>query len=172
MPTESIDDDTAGEAQAPPADRRRVLLALGALLCFGAIVAVVLATTGGDGSSSAAPAPNECVEAWNSDEAAIAFSRHNAIAHFYDSAQVGYITLSAEASVSDDPASGDCVVIFARTSLDPEPIAAGQILQGKTWTPLNQVTDINTVARLQSEAFEGANAEPTTEGDIVPAQDS
>lgn len=156
------------DPDAPP-DRRRILLALGALLGFGAVVAVVTATAGGgdDSDTPSAAAPSECVEAWNGDRDALAFARHNSIFHNYNSAQVGYLTPGADASVSSDPDAGDCVVVFARNQLDPEPQAAGQILDGKTWTPLITVTDVNAVARLQSEAFDGANAEPTIDGEIV-----
>jgi hypothetical protein len=62
------------------------------------------------------------------------------------------------------------VVIFARNQLDPEPVAAGQILEEGVWTPLVRVTDVNTVARLQSEAFDGANAEPTIDGEIAAVE--
>ena len=53
----------------------------------------------------------------------------------------------------DTPEAGDCVVVFPRNQLDPEPQAAGQILKQGVWTPLIEVIDVNTVARLQSEAL-------------------
>ena len=158
----------APQEPSPAPDRRRILLALGALLGFAAVVAVVAVASGGeDGGAVGAAAPDECVEAWNGDREALAFARHNSIFHNYNSAQVGYLTPSESASVSADPAAGECAVVFARNQLDPEPQAAGQILEQGVWTPLIQATDINTVARLQSEAFDGANAEPTIDGEIL-----
>ncbi|HEX2127804.1 MAG TPA: hypothetical protein VHF58_01150 [Solirubrobacterales bacterium] len=155
------------EGEVAP-DRRRLLLALGALVAFGAVVTLVAVTAGGsDESSAAAAAPAECVDAWNADRDAVAFARHNSIFHNYTSAQVGYLTPSPDASVSSDPGAGDCVVVFPRNQLDPEPHVAGQILDDGVWSPLIRVTDVNTVARLQSEAFDGANAEPTIDGEIV-----
>ena len=159
-------DDAPG---APTYDRRRVLLAFGALVAFAAVVAVIAVTAGGGSQSGAAgaAAPVECIEAWNGDREALAFARHNSIFHNYNSAQVGYLTPSPEGSVSGDPGAGECVVVFPRNQLDPEPEAAGQILEDGRWTPLIRVTDVNTVTRLQGEAFEGANAQPTIDGEIV-----
>jgi hypothetical protein len=160
-----------GGAEAPArSDRGRILLALGALAAFGVVVAVVAVTAGGSGDSGGAGAepPQECIDAWNQDRAALAFARHNSIFHNYSSAEVGYLTPAADASVSSEAETGECVVVFARNQLDPEALAAGQILEGGVWTPLTDVTDVNTVARLQSEAFDGANAKPTIDGEIVP----
>jgi hypothetical protein len=160
--------DVTAAAIAP--SRSRVLLALGALFGFSIVVAIVAVTAGGNDQSGAASAaaPRECLDAWNQDSDALAFARHNSIFHNYNSAQVGYLTPASDASVSSDPGAGECVVVFARNQLDPEALAAGQILENGVWTPLTGLTDINTVARLQSEAFEGANAKPTIDGEIVP----
>jgi hypothetical protein len=145
-----------------------VLLALGALAVFGAAVALVAvaADRGDDSNASVAAAPRECVEAWNGDRDALAFARHNAIFHNYTSAQVGYLTPGADASVSSSAADGKCTIVFARNQIDPEPLAAGQILHEGAWTPLIGVLDVNVIARLQSEAFDGANAKPTIDGNI------
>lgn len=160
------DETPPSSGAAKAGARARLGLAVGALLLFGAIVAIVLALGGGAPERSAPAAPAECLDAWNDDEAALAFSRHNQISHNYREAEVAYIDLR-EALVSSDPETGECVVIFARTELDPEPIAAGQVLRRDVWVPLNQVMDLNTVARLQSEAFDGANAEPTASGELI-----
>lgn len=160
--------EEATPQNAPAPDRRRLILAAVILIAFVAIVAVVATSSGGDeGSEGAAAAPRECIRAWNGDRDAIAYAQHNSIFHNYKNAQVGYLTPGPDASVSDDPEAGECVVVFARASLDPEPFAAGQILEEDGWRPLIQVSDQNTVARLQSEAFDGANAKPTIDGEIV-----
>ncbi len=168
-PVEGSNPEGASAPAPEASDRRRILLALYALIAFAAVVVVVAVTAGGsdDGESSASAAPSECISAWNGDREALAFARHNSIFHNYTAAQVGYLTPAADASVSDTPEAGDCVVVFPRNQLDPEPQAAGQILEKGVWTPLIEATDINTVARLQSEAVDGANAEPTPDGKIV-----
>jgi hypothetical protein len=174
MSSEPSQDPGASTEQAGmPPDRRRILAALGALVGFGALTAVVLVATAGDERGSlASPAPRECLEAWNGDREAIGFARHNSIFHNYNRAEVGYVDLQAEELDVSADSSGRCAVVFARGSIDPEPEAAGQFLDGAVWRPLNEVTDINTLARLQSEAFEGANAAPTPGGRIVPSRSS
>jgi hypothetical protein len=133
------------------------------------LIVVVLALSGGSASeSSAAAAPGECVKAWNRDENALSFARHNLTFHGYDRAEVGYLDPSPGASVSDEAAAGECAVIFARSSLDPEPLAAGQVISGGAWITLDTVLPSADLARLQSEAFDGANVEPAPSGELVP----
>lgn len=147
---------------SPGVDRRLLVL-------FAGVVSAILIVRSGSGDRSAAgPAPKGCLRAWNSDKEAIAFSRHNAIAHNYNEAQVGYMRADGESTtVSDDPGSGECVVVFARTSLDPEAVAAGQIQRDGQWVPLSGLIDVNQLAEMQSDAFDGANAEPTMEGKLL-----
>ena len=150
----------------------RLLLA-GGLACLLAILvaAILLLAGGSDDEQPVSAAPAECLRAWNEDEDALSFARHNAIIHKYDSAQVGYLGRDPASKVSDSPADGDCVVVFPRTALDPEPIAAGQLYLGRLWAPLDSLMPLEEVARLQSEAFGGANAQPTADGRLDPLAD-
>ena len=163
-----------GETQAPDADGRsegaRRLLLAGALagLLAGLIAAVVLLAGGSEATKVASPPPPECLRAWNRDEDALSFSRHNATFHKYESAQIGYMEPGTSAEVSTERGRGTCVVVFPRTSLDPEPVAAGQVLLGGMWAPLDSLMPLDVVARVQSEAFDGANARPTPEGRLEP----
>lgn len=165
--TQSPDEESRSEGA------RRLLLAaaLGGLLAILIVVVVLLA--GPDEEEVASAPPAECLRAWNRDEDALAFSRHNATFHKYESAQVGYMEPGSSATVSSEREGGACVVVFPRASLDPEPVAAGQLLQGGRWAPLDGLMPLGVVARVQSEAFEGANARPTPEGRLEPlANDS
>ena len=103
------------------------MIAVGAAVVLIAIVAVV-ALAGGGGDDERAEAPPECVRAWNSDPAAVAFGRHNYNGHGYEGALVTYLT--DEAEEVDSAELGRCAVIFPAQALDPEPIAAGEVLQG------------------------------------------
>jgi hypothetical protein len=156
-------------SESDPDRRARITVAIVAAGFLVAVVAIVL-VAGGSGSEervAAFPAPKECLEAWNSDEEAESFARHNRISHNYTEAEVGYLS-QATAEISGDPGAGDCAVAFARNSIDPEIVAAGQALIDGRWVPLSEVMDPNSVAELQSRAFDGANAEPTVEGDLAP----
>lgn len=147
----------------------RLLLAGGlAGLLAGLIAAVLLLAGGSDEPRTVSAPPAECLRAWNRDEDALAFSRHNATFHEYESAQVGYMEPGSSAEVSSERGDGTCVVVFPRASLDPEPFAAGQVLLGRLWAPLDGLMPLDVIARVQSEAFEGANAQPTPEGSLEP----
>lgn len=133
------------------------------------MVAVALITgAGGDDTAPATAAPRECLEKWNSDEAAIAYAIHNRTFHRYNEAQVGYMPAGGSSMISDDPGDGICVVVFARSTLDPEPSAAGQIEREGSWVPLTQIVVGNDLAALQNEALRGANARPTEKGELAP----
>ena len=123
------DERTPAEAPAasPEEARKRVLFAAAAAIVLLAIVLAIVLAGGTDGGESAAAAPAECLERWNDDPDALAYARHNAIFHNYSQAEVGYMPETGAETVSSDPSEGSCVVVFARTNLDPEPIAAGQI---------------------------------------------
>lgn len=146
--------------------RMRVAWALGSGLLLCGLIAAVVALGGGERSVSAIPAPGECLKAWNADADALAYGRHNRTFHNYSEAQVGYFARE-ELSVTGDAGSGACVVLFPRTSLDPEPIGAGQLLRGEGWVPLNEELDLNSVAELQSAAFEGANVALIATGELA-----
>lgn len=157
---------------AEPEQRSRQRIALAIALASVTVILVVavgvIASAGGGDDAAGAPPPQECLEKWNSDQSAIAYAIHNRTFHRYRKAQVGYMPAGGADSISDDPAAGSCVVVFARSALDPEPSAAGQIVRGGSWVPLTQVAVGNELAALQAAALRGANAQPTEDGELAP----
>ena len=146
--------------------RARALIAIGAMLGLGVLVGGILVLGGGD-DSAAKPAPEECVELWNSDEKALRTGAHNSAAHSYTRVQVAYADDQAESSSTDPVDGGGCIVVFAAQALDPEPVAAAEIYLDGTWTPMSTLLpDFARLAELQSDALAGANAELATDGRV------
>lgn len=136
----------------------RVRIALAAAVLLGGLVAA-LALLGGPGSEAEVePAPPACVRAWNEDTAATAYGRHNFTFHRYGEALVTFMTSSGE--LVDDVEAGACAVIFAAQALDPEPFAAGQVLERGVWTPVTSLdgVEVGRVGELQQDAAERPNA--------------
>lgn len=150
-----------------PASRARLVFAAGAAaVLVAAVVVIVLGGSDGD-RSEPAPPPTECIEGWNSDERAVAFGNHNSVSHAYLEVQVTRLT--RRGSDAESPEEGVCAVIFARTSLDPEPGAAAQIQRPNgSWIPLSEQpgVDQQALAKLQSEAVGLANADLETDGTL------
>lgn len=157
-------------AEPEQQSRQRVALAiaLAALTSILVVAVGVLASAGGGDDAAATPPPQECLEKWNADQPAIAYAIHNRTFHRYRKAQVGYMPAGGGDAVSDDPAAGSCVVVFARSALDPEPSAAGQIERAGSWVPLTQIAVGNELAELQNAALRAANAQPTEDGKLAP----
>jgi hypothetical protein len=153
------------EPGAPPA-RGRIAIAVGGAVLLMAIVAIVVLAGGGGGEASA-EAPPECVRAWNSDPAAVAFGRHNYSGHGYEGALVNY--LSEEAEEVDGAELGSCAVIFPAEALDPEPIAAGEVLEGRSWTPISRLegVELTRVAELQVLAAGAPNTRLADTGHLA-----
>jgi hypothetical protein len=155
------------EASAPQA-RGRLLIAAVAAAVLAAIVIAVIAL-GGSGSSprTVAAAAPACIRAWNSDPAATAYGRHNFNFHSYDGALVTFLSPQAEEIGEDE--GGSCAVIFPSRVLDPEPIAAGQVLRGRRWIPLSSLPGIELarVAELQVDAAETPNTALDTTGELT-----
>jgi hypothetical protein len=128
------------------------VIAAGALLLGGVVGAVVL--SGGESGPEAAAPPPGCIERWNSDPAARAFGIHNYGAHRYTRVQM--LLLDDRGRPSE---RGDCGVVFAAQSLDPEPGAAAQVRVGGQWVAVvGRGTTEEQVGVLQSQALENANA--------------
>ena len=138
--------------------RQRIGLAIGAALVLGAIVAAV-AIAGGSGQEESAerPLPDKCVLAWNGDQSARSYGRHNFKSHRYRGALV--VFLDREATETSEQ-EGSCAVIFPSEVLDAEPLAAGQVLDGRRWTPISflEGVELTRVAELQVTAAAGPNA--------------
>jgi hypothetical protein len=78
--------------------------------------------------------------------------------------------LTERGTEPETPEEGVCAVIFARTTLDPEPVAAAQVQRPNgSWIPLSGQpgVDERTLAKLQSEAVGLANADLETDGTIT-----
>jgi hypothetical protein len=163
-------EDPAGARDSEAADTRARLVFAGALAA--ALVAIVVAilligSLGDSDSPDVEPAPAACVDGWNEDRRAMRFGVHNVSAHQYDDVQVTYLTKEAEPA---DAQTGLCAVIFGRATLDPEPIAAGQVLlPNGRWLPISirLGVDDRRLQQLQVDALQGANAELQEDGMII-----
>jgi hypothetical protein len=150
-------------AEAPA--RGRIAIAIGAAAALVAIVAIVAVAGGGD--EQTASAPPECVRAWNADPAAVAFGRHNYTSHGYQGALVTYLTEDAEDV--DSAEHGLCAVIFPAQALDSEPVAAGEVLKGGTWTPISELqgVELTRVGELQVMAAGAPNTRLADTGELT-----
>ena len=70
-------------------------------------------------------------------------------------------------SLSSEPGTGECAVVFAAAELDPEPVAAGQIHDRGQWVPLSSLLEPAALGELQSAAVDGANAIVIPEGELI-----
>jgi hypothetical protein len=156
----------AASARAP---RARLGVAVAAAVLLAGLTAVILlaSSSGPSEEGGAAPAPDECLKAWNSDAQAIGFGRHNSISHGYSDVEVGYMPKEGSANLSAEPDVGECAVVFAANQLDPERLAAGQIHGEGQWVPLSDLLEPAALAELQSAAVGGANATVTPQGDLI-----
>lgn len=134
----------------------RVLFAAGAGAVLAALVAIV-ALRGGEEGSEATALDVGCVRAWNDDDAALAYGRHQHSFHDYDAARVMHLSVPAGAELGGD--ENPCAVVFPSEALDPEPEAAGMAFLGGTWITLSSVgfDDVER-AELQAEAARAPNA--------------
>jgi hypothetical protein len=152
--------------------RARLLFAAGAAAILAAVVAVVAIGSSGssDDAEEVAAAPPECVRDWNQDPQALNAGRHNSVSHAYLEVQV--TRLAANGSEPAAPEAGLCAVVFARTSLDPEPVAAAMVLRRGEWVPLSSQEGVTPerLTELQAAAFDLANADLETDGSITAAR--
>ena len=170
IPDQDSSPDQATSPGPAAGSRARLLFAAGAAIVLGAVVVVVLIA--GSDSTKELPEPveasTECIESWNASKQAVAFGVHNSTAHDYTDVQV--TRLEEDGSEASDPESGSCAVIFASSTLDPEPGASGQLLtEGGRWTPLafRKGFDELRLTELQSDAQQLANADLQTDGTII-----
>ena len=147
---------------------------MGAAVVLAAIVVVVAGGGGGDDDGGgggderiSAALPAECMEKWNADPAAIAFGRHNFRGHGYEAALVTYLTRAGEAAQSAE--EGRCAVIFPARVLDPEPVAAGEIVLAEEWTPISVLpgVELDRVAELQAIAAGNPNTRLESSGRLA-----
>ena len=161
--------EDGGQAGTEGASRARLGVALAATVLLAGLTAVILlaSSSGNSGEGAASPAPGDCLKAWNSDQQAIAFGRHNSVSHGYTDVEVGYMPEEGSASLSADAEAGECAVVFAANELDPEELAAGEIHGVGEWVPLSGFIESADLAELQGAAVGGANAIVTEQGNLI-----
>jgi len=159
----------SSEPQQQETSRARAVIAIGALVAFGVLIAVIV-VTGGSGGREFAEAPDACVESWNDDPHAVSTGVHNFNSHGYASVQVAYASEDGAAVGSSPVPDGGCVVVFAAQALDPEPVAAAEINLDERWVPMSENADTETLAQLQSDAVADANARLSSDGRLTPLE--
>jgi hypothetical protein len=132
-----------------PNPRGRILIALGAAVVLAGAIAIIAIASGGGSQERSVAAPQRCVDAWNVDQAALAYGRHNFSFHLYTGALVTFLDDAGEEVGAGE--GGLCAVVFPSRALDPEPFAAGQVLERGSWTPISSLPAIRLarVAELQ-----------------------
>ena len=150
-------------------NRTRLIFALALVGLFGVIVGVVVVAQSGGEDRDFDPAPEECIDDWNSDVSAIGLGQHQAVAHNYSRVEVAYGTGDG-AEISSKPFDdGSCVLVFAASQLDSELAAAAVIHRGKTWEPMiGTGADSTRLNELQDGALEAANATLGADGRLSP----
>ena len=110
----------------------------------------------------------ECIEAWNDDATARAYGRHNFSFHLYKGALVTFLDDGGDEVGPEE--GGVCAVVFPSEVLDAEPIAAGQVLHGKRWSPISNQDgiELTRVAELQVLAAGSPNTTLDVEGVLAP----
>ena len=157
------------EETEPGSPRGRILIAAGAAVVLAAVIAVIaVASGGGSEGRGEVKAPQECVKAWNRDQAALAYGRHNFSFHQYDGALVTYLTRDGQEVGAGE--GGLCAVIFPSRALDPEPFAAGQVLNKKLWFPISELEgmELARLAELQVLAAGSPNTTLDVQGVLTP----
>ncbi len=154
------------QTETQPSNRARLIFAgvlIAALACAALLIPLL---AGGDEEVAVEPADPACITAWNDERLTVLFGQHQFTAHRYSAIQV--LRLGDGGGPVADGEEGNCAVVFAATTLDPEPGAAAQILLGKKWEPLSEVPGVKPerLGELQSEALDGANATLTAEGTL------
>jgi hypothetical protein len=157
-----VEDGTGGA-------RGRIAIAIGAGVVLAAVIVVIaVASGGGSDGREVVAAPQRCVDAWNRDQAALAYGRHNFSFHLYEGALVTFLTQDGEEV--DAGAGGLCAVIFPSEALDQEPPAAGQVLRGKLWVPIAELEgmELSRLAELQVLAAGSPNTTLDVQGTLAP----
>jgi hypothetical protein len=134
---------------------------------FAAVVAA--ATSGGcgaSGGSSAAPAPDRCVDSWNGESTALSFGRHVYDTHESHRAEVA--VLKSEDGNPNVAAGGGCAVIFAVPESDVEYGAVGLVETDLGWASMQELAreDQEALNRIQSEASSAVNATLFPDGEL------
>ena len=133
------------------------------VLALGLLVAVLIVVIAGGGGDSGPPADPDCISAWNDDSTAVSLGVHQFDGHGYDLVEVARIDQAGRRAEA-----GDCAVIFAASTLDPEISAAAQIQRQGKWRPLSGEPGITPerLGELQGEATSKVNATLDDDGTL------
>lgn len=137
-------------------------------LAVGLAAAVVMILLLGVGQEAeVAEADERCLEAWNSDPGAIGLGIHQSTGHNYRPVRVA--RLDASDPGLPESATGNCVMVFAATALDPELGSVAMYQEHGDWLPLIDLETLTPerLGELQSGALEGANAKLASDGMIT-----
>ena len=128
----------------------------------------LLAACGGSGEESGSvPVPGDCLQSWNSEQAAISFGRHVYDTHDTRQAQVALLEPAGE---SLNIRGETCAVIFAVPENDFEYGDVGLVVTDFGWASMQELArgDQIELERLQQEATESPNATLFPDGSIEP----
>jgi hypothetical protein len=156
-------------SEAPAANpRARIAIAAGAAVVLIAIVVVATVASGGGTEREQVAADPHCIDAWNADDTARAYGRHNFSYHLYKGALVTFLDIDGNEVGAGE--GGLCAVIFPSKVLDVEPFAAGQVLRGKHWSPISSLdrVQLTRVAELQVLAAGSPNTTLDVQGVLTP----
>ena len=152
-------------AEGPPV---RFRLIVAGVLAVGTIaLVVILSLAGSDERDPAEAAEAECVRDWNSNAQAVAFGSHLYGGHGYTDVQV--MRLAEDGGPLAANETGKCAIAFASGTPDPEPEAAAQIFDGRTWNAVSSLSRgaPERLVVLQADAVAGANARLEADGRIA-----
>jgi hypothetical protein len=139
-----------------------------------ALAAGLLALTGcgGDGSGSAAasaPAvPEDCLQSWNAESAALTYGRHVYTTHRAAQAQVLVVEPSSGSiNIKADQA---CAVVFAVDPGDYEYGDVGMVVTSFGWASMRELArgDEGRLAELQDAAYAAPNVQLFPDGTLQP----
>jgi hypothetical protein len=154
----------SGSSPEGQATRARLIAVGVALGLFSAVVVAVVALSSSGDAGSGGGAPQECIDSWNSDEAALVIGSHVASLHGYTSAWV--LELGDDLERNPD-SGGRCAVVFPASQLDPEPEFAATVHEGRSWESLSRSgASGEELGELQREAMTATNAAVLPDGTL------
>ena len=122
----------------------------------------------GSSESEVAAAPEQCLEAWNTDPVATNFGRHVYDTHEAARAQVA--VMEPLASTANIDADGACAVVFAIPESDGEYGDVGLVVTDFGWAQMRELArdDEAELERIQGAASAAANATLFPDGTLEP----
>jgi hypothetical protein len=139
-----------------------------ALVCVvAATAAIVFLDSGTPVNHEYMAAPAGCVGAWNGNAPARYLGRHQYGFHRYKEVEIVMLSADGSREMLSGTAGGECAIVFAASSLDPEFAAAAVIKRPAAWFPLSLTASPNRLAELQSEAKTAYNGDLHADGTLT-----